>query len=105
MDGLVRWLSVQLDEDERIAKAAPPGPWSMDGAGSVADADGGRVIPSVGGALDGRVTRWPEGTVIDHVLGHDPARVLREIEAKRAIVARYDFASKEAVRLALAGED
>lgn len=27
MDDLVRWLGAQLDEDERIARAATPGPW------------------------------------------------------------------------------
>jgi hypothetical protein len=52
----------------------------------VVDADGGRVIPSVGGAQDGRATRWPEGPAANYVLAHDPARVLRDIEAKRAIV-------------------
>ncbi|MGW3025843.1 DUF6221 family protein [Streptomyces sp. NPDC001221] len=87
MDELVRWLDEQLAEDERIAQAAPLGPWSMDGAGSIVDADGERVVPSVGGTLNGRVSRWPEGPAAAQILGHDPARVLREIDAKRRLLA------------------
>lgn len=86
MDELVRWLGEQLDEDARIAKAAPRGPWATDGAGSIVDADGGRVIPSVGGAQDGRATRWPEGPVVEAVTMWHPERVLREIDAKRKIL-------------------
>jgi hypothetical protein len=86
MDDLVVWLRTQLDEDEARAMAAPRGPWSVQVSGSIVDADGGRVIPSVGGALDGRAVRWPEGPVVEHVVGHDPARVLREIDAKREVV-------------------
>ncbi|MFF3511556.1 DUF6221 family protein [Streptomyces sp. NPDC002573] len=89
MDELVRWLDEQLAEDERIAQAAPLGPWSMDGAGSIVDADGERVVPSVGGTLNGRVSRWPEGPAAAQILGHDPARVLREIDAKRRILALH----------------
>jgi hypothetical protein len=33
---LVQWLTAQLDEDERIAKAATPGPW-VDQGGYVTD--------------------------------------------------------------------
>lgn len=89
MNDLIQWFSAQLDEDERILKTAPRGPWSMNDSGSIVDADGGRVITSVGGALDGRISRWPEPPVVDHVLAHDPARVQHEIDAKRQIVDRY----------------
>ena len=88
MDDLVQWLRAQLDADAARAIAAPRGPWSMDSPGSIVDADGSRVIPSVGGALDGRATRWPEGPVVDHVIAWDPARVLREIKAKRQLIER-----------------
>jgi hypothetical protein len=89
---LAEWFLTQLDEDERVTRAAPRGPWSMDGAGSIVDVDGARVICSVGGTLDGRVSRWPEGPAAEHVLSHDPERVLREIEAKRQIVRAYEDA-------------
>ncbi|MEV4227279.1 DUF6221 family protein [Streptomyces bobili] len=91
MADFVQWLRAQLDVDAARAIAAPRGPWSMDGSGSIVDADGGRVIPSVGGALDGRSTRWPEGPVVDHVIAWDPAQVLRDIEGKRRIVDRYSW--------------
>ena len=32
------------------------------------------------------MTRWPEGPAAAHILGHDPARVLREIDAKRQLL-------------------
>lgn len=89
MDELVRWLGEQLDADAATAEAAPPGPWSMDGSGSIVAADDTRVVCSVGGTIDGRVSRWPEGPVVEHVLAHDPARVLREINAKRELLSRY----------------
>jgi hypothetical protein len=101
MDDFVKWLGMQLDEDERIAKAAPAGPWSMDGSGSIVDVNGGRVIPSVGGALDGRTTRWPESPAADHILSQDPARSLRELDAKRKLlilhrpVRRTDFTESD----------
>jgi hypothetical protein len=89
---LVQWLSVQLDTDTTCAQAAPPGPWSMNSAGGIVDANGVRVICSVGGAFDGRVSRWPEGPVVEHVLAHDPAQTLREIDARRRIVRAYEDA-------------
>lgn len=96
MDELVAWLREQLDADERIALAAPRGPWGMDGSGSITDADGARVVPSVGGARDGRATRWPDGPSADHILGHDPARVLREIDSKKHLVRKLSEADPEA---------
>ncbi|MGW2083424.1 DUF6221 family protein [Streptomyces sp. NPDC001939] len=80
MDGLVQWLREQLDEDERIARAATPGPWHIRHDGVVGD--------------DGE--HWPVAYTDSyrasedclHVAEHDPARVLREIDAKRHILAR-----------------
>ena len=83
MDELVRFLRARYDEDEQIARAAPDGPWSMDGSGSIVDGTGGRVVPSVGGARNGRATRWPEDPAAEHIAQHDPARVLRDTEARQ----------------------
>jgi hypothetical protein len=85
-DDLVQFLRARLDEDGRIANAAPRGPWRMEGSGSIVDAEGGRVILSVGGALDGRTSRWPEGPVADAVTTWHPERALREIEAKQQVL-------------------
>jgi hypothetical protein len=85
-DGFVTWLHTQLDEHERVVKAAPPGPWTVDGSGSIVAADGSRVVLSVGGKLDGRVSRWPEGPAAAHIVACDPVRVLQDIDAKRQLL-------------------
>lgn len=64
----------------------------MDGAGSIVDAAGNRVILSVGGKLDGRVSRWPEDPAAAQVLAHDPIGTLREIDAKRRILRALESA-------------
>ncbi|MGQ5576738.1 DUF6221 family protein [Streptomyces sp. ECR3.8] len=102
MDELVRWLGVQLDEDERISRAATPGPWRDEG-GYVTDVgpDGlPRVQVTDHGTQDGEPEEDdPQGRADSaHIARHDPARVLREIDAKRQLLARYEelrAASKE----------
>jgi hypothetical protein len=84
MDDLVAFLRARLDEDERVAQAAPPGPWAEDASHSVVDATGARVIYSVNGG-----TLHPTHAVRAHVLGNDPARVLREVAAKREILEQH----------------
>lgn len=85
MDDLVQWLRAQLDEDERTARAADEGPWQgkhlgrHDQAAVDTGARGGLI------QLDGPRAA-ANGT---HIVVHDPARVLREIDAKRRIVDRY----------------
>jgi hypothetical protein len=82
---LVAFLRARLDEDEAVAQAAPPGPWAEDASHSVVDATGARVIYSVNGG-----TLHPTLAVRAHVLGNDPARVLREVAAKRGIVECHE---------------
>ena len=66
MDDLVQWLRAQLDEDERIARAA--------------DAQLSNVFTRIG-MFD------PEMAADErHIMEHRPARVLREIDAKRRII-------------------
>ncbi|MEV7793397.1 DUF6221 family protein [Streptomyces sp. NPDC087512] len=79
MDDLVGWLGRQLDEDERLAKAAAPGPWHAREDGVAAG--------------DGR--HWPVAYTdsrlgsadCEHIAAWDPARVLREVDAKREVLA------------------
>lgn len=106
-DGLPEWLRAQLDTDERIARAVPvdlghewsdPGPWIIAGPGG-----GGREA-EVAKAADGLEMPLAEA-VAHHIAAHDPARALREIEAKRAIVARYEFACREAAALNISEEE
>lgn len=76
MDDLAQWCSQQLDIDERIARAV-----TTEGAWRVGSSHGGVSVEGEGwtvagaDALDGA-----------HIAEHDPARVLREIDAKRRIV-------------------
>ncbi|MFI0236352.1 DUF6221 family protein [Streptomyces sp. NPDC016845] len=73
MDDLVQWLGEQLDADERIAKACPgDGSWTAD--------DFAAVAPEL------------NGEVRQHIAEHDPARVLREIDAKRQLLALHSVA-------------
>ena len=96
---LVEWLLAQLDEDERIARAAggrSEQAWEADLSGK--DPAG---LPSwpvavryvTDGRLRGAVANLPvtnersEDRMV-HIAAHDPARVLREIDAKRRTLGR-----------------
>ncbi|MDN3056896.1 DUF6221 family protein [Streptomyces sp. SRF1] len=95
MDELVRWLGEQLDVDEQVAldtfdigaragirRGAPVPRW-------VYEADG--AIRAEAGTAHVRFT-WPDSAA--HIVQHDPARVLREINAKRQILAEYEQAAR-----------
>jgi hypothetical protein len=112
MDDFVQWLRAQLDEDQRIAREAamaigrtgyengvlvdPPARFGDDLA-----ADGAQWAPSYHKVMRKRLKEdekrrtvaecggFGARPVADHVAAHDPARVLREIEAKRKIVDAY----------------
>jgi hypothetical protein len=121
VDELVQWLRDQLDADQRIAREAamaigrtgyengvlvdPPARFGDDLA-----ADGAQWAPSYHKVMRKRLKPDEKSRTVaecggfgarpvaDHVAEHDPARVLREIEAKRQIVERYEelcAASKE----------
>ncbi|MFJ5644011.1 DUF6221 family protein [Streptomyces sp. NPDC093223] len=77
MEDLVRWLGEQLDEDERIANEAGGhrAEWRL--ATPLDDAELG----------DASWLRPPE---LKHAERHDPARVLREIDAKRQLVECHE---------------
>lgn len=80
MDDLVTWLRAQLDEDEEEARDFNFCEWTADGDAVTAPAiagprDGTRII---GEGMPFALAEW--------VARHDPARVLREVEAKRRIL-------------------
>lgn len=88
MTDLVQWLTAQLDADERIARAATAGPWLVDCetyAEAIIAGDGTSVI--AGGRWGGEASAFESTEDAIHIAAHDPARVLREIEAKRVMVA------------------
>lgn len=77
MDDLARWLGQQLDEDERIARAAEGDP-VFDGTGIVIERNRARGFPDrVAGLIS---------PVATHIAVWGPARVLREIDAKRDLL-------------------
>jgi hypothetical protein len=79
VEDLVQWLRAQLDEDARIARAVTtPGTWR------VGSSHGGSTVEGDG---------WTVGNADEldaaHIARHDPARVLREIDAKRQVLDWY----------------
>jgi hypothetical protein len=95
VDDLVRWLGEQLDEDERIVGQAldfVDADWRVDATRNVV------LCPLLTGSgrqstpVTAERWRYPRiGTpgLVPHVAEHDPARVLREIEAKRQVLALH----------------
>ena len=87
MEDLARWLGEQLDEDERIARAAterqPYDEW--DAVGDDREGDVARKHWSV--VKIARMEQIPAARDLAvHIASHDPVRVLREIDAKRHLL-------------------
>ena len=72
---IIEFLNARIDEDDRIARAATPGSWT----------------PERKGVLDNDDIEFVEAPRRDvsHIARHDPARVLREIAAKRTMVGLH----------------
>ncbi|HEY8985725.1 MAG TPA: DUF6221 family protein [Streptomyces sp.] len=89
MDDLVVWLRAQLDEDERIARAACWDEQSDVWTARPPQASYERYTV-VDYCDDGVVAVTPENAdaegVGPHIAEHDPARVLREVDAKRELL-------------------
>src|SRR5690242_11064491 len=101
MDGLIEFLRARLDEDAeaaRLAEAVDPSPWyedvsegtytrqreGLDGVGLVRAADNvGLWDRESSSALS------MAAVTSVHVARHDPARVLREVEAGRKLIEAY----------------
>jgi hypothetical protein len=66
--GLIDFLRQQLDADERVALAAPGGVYLGD---------------------------YASQAECDYAMAFDPARVLAEVKAKRAIVAGYEASYRQ----------
>lgn len=89
MEDFVRWLGAQFDEDERIARGADPGPWKSDSLGRHDQAAIKLGAPTSTSLIQFDGSRAAANGV--HVARHDPARVLREIDAKRRVVAECAY--------------
>lgn len=75
---LTEFVAARLDEDEAAASHTSPAPWQATPLATyVSDANDVRVA-ALAFTEDGR-----------HIARHDPARALREVAAKRAILAEH----------------
>ncbi|WP_086711204.1 DUF6221 family protein, partial [Streptomyces antimycoticus] len=81
-DELVRWLGEQFDADAAAAEAAFSGQADPENGWGAYRPEGQRhttIVPHVGVIH--------EAVQADHVVNWNPARVLREIDAKRRMIA------------------
>lgn len=93
MSDLAAWLRAQLDEDERVARVASPGPWRVDSetyAEAIYGASDEAVI--AGGRWGGEASVFDSTADAIHIARHDPARVLAEVAAKRKILELHPAA-------------
>lgn len=96
MTTLQEFLLARIDEDERVARAGPAGPWSVE-----AIDEGGPIEyavfappPPLGTVRDDQgepddsvwVVSDEREEVVAHIAAFDPTRVLAECEAKRRII-------------------
>jgi hypothetical protein len=100
-DALVRFLRDRLDDDVRAAQAA--------GVRAPAWPVGGTLfLDGVEHNVVGNEEAFCHPHNVDHIARHDPARVLREIEAKRQIVDGYaltmQLRDEAATRIKAAGD-
>lgn len=82
VDELIAFLRAQLDEDERVARAADSGRWLPEDKGitfeyRADDFHGGEAQARL--VADTRANQW-------HIANWDPPRVLAEVEAKRRVL-------------------
>ncbi|MFF1444096.1 DUF6221 family protein [Streptomyces sp. NPDC058295] len=84
-DDLVQFLRARLDEDEQLAQAATPGPWTQSGIGDY----GWTVSFSQPGSGVETADSDQGRADADFIASHDPARVLAEIASKMSILTDY----------------
>lgn len=91
----VEWLRAQLDVDEQAALAVREEyrSWWQDG---LYPETGPRKVVSTYGHLMAQPPADIAAEITGHIGRHDPARVLREVEAKRRILDLYAEAQQRA---------
>ena len=84
---VTEFLQARFAQEEALARAATSGPWEACAVGHT----GFHVVRPVGGSeWISQVTRndrVEQEADASHIARHDPARALREVQAKHAIVA------------------
>ncbi|MFF4848810.1 DUF6221 family protein [Streptomyces sp. NPDC001194] len=89
--GLIHFIQERLDEDERSARAATPGPWVSDEPW-LADWVKSGILGHVADCSIGAGYRAQSIPDAAHIARYDPARALAEIDTKRRIVQLYTTA-------------
>lgn len=84
-DELVAFLRARYDEEAQMARAATPGPWSTMGQ-RVLDPSPPSDLLGVGMAVGHAAASADYNETAAHIARHDPARVLREVEAHRLLL-------------------
>lgn len=97
VDELIAFVRQQLDEDERVARAAVELAWASGGSGQWSTDSSGIIDSAVEVAPQVLVDEGvPTSEQIEHITRWDPARVLAEVEAKRRILdAASDLQERE----------
>lgn len=93
VDDLLAFLRAQLDEDERVARAATVGPWEWGPSPTAKLTWGlsGSDVPFGGWILRVNDAGCPSTHDAQHIARWDPARVLAEVEAKRRILDAWQM--------------
>ena len=80
---LIEFIKARLDEDEQAARAV--------GSNAIDATEGmwGTKYLTLHGDHPDRHTAELPAELADHIARHDPARALREVEAKRRVLARH----------------
>lgn len=90
MTDLADFIRARLDEDEQTARAAKPGPWRVEEGRR----DLTRWVANEERSLEIALGYVGNRTQDDaaHIARHDPARVLREVKAKRQMLGALESA-------------
>ena len=105
-DALIAFIAARIDEDEAAARKAAPGPWLLENSDSDPYWNGHSwEFGPDASARHNVVRHWriqgPRVTIdsatndayfvqdMEHIVRHDPARALREVTFKRAIMAEH----------------
>lgn len=93
MDDLVQFLRARYDEDEQAARAVgyeriETGEYMWNSK---------YLLLQSGAGGESKATAEFDGDLADHIARHDPARVLREVEAKRRLLDLHEPGTQEYV--------
>ncbi|MFE5090618.1 DUF6221 family protein [Streptomyces sp. NPDC056638] len=81
MDDLVQFLRDRLDEDEQAARRVKSSWRQIGETGVIVASDGERAEECANGNWTG---------IAEHIVRHDPARIMAEVEAKRRILRAHE---------------